>query len=317
MSLDTLLIELNDPASPVHASDLTSLSALDGDGRERFLAAWRVMSVQRRRDIIDRLADLAEDNIELDFNTVFLIGLVDDDVQVRAESVKGLWEYEGNDLVGVLTRLLRDPEALVRAEAALGLGRFLLRFELESRDDALAAQVETALRDVATDERELPEVRGRAIEALGARGAPWVRDLIEDAYASGDRRLSISAVHAMGRSADPDWLPTIIEEMHSEDGEMRFEAAMAAGALGDEDAVVELAALTSDEDTEVQEAAIGALGQVGGPAARAALLALAADSRDVRVLVAVDEALSEAAFTVDPLGLHLAMEGDAGDEDDA
>ena len=40
----------------------------------------------------------------------------------------------------------------------------------------------------------------------------------------------ISAVHAMGRSADPDWLPTIIEEMHSDDSEMRFEAATAAGA---------------------------------------------------------------------------------------
>ena len=106
MSLDTLLTELNDPASAVHATDLTSLSRLHGAERERFLDAWRTMSVQRRRDIIDRLADLVEDNVELDFDQVFLIGLVDDDVQVRAESVKGLWEYEGDDLVGVLLRLL-------------------------------------------------------------------------------------------------------------------------------------------------------------------------------------------------------------------
>src|SRR5205085_1152609 len=102
----------------------------------------------------------------------------DDDVQVRAESAKGLWEYEGDDLVGVLLRLLEDPEAIVRAEAALGLGRFLLRWELDDRDDALTAQAESALQRVATDENELAEVRGRAVEALGARAREWVRDLI-------------------------------------------------------------------------------------------------------------------------------------------
>jgi HEAT repeat protein len=318
LSLDTLLTELNDPASPVHATDLTSLSRLHGVERERFLDAWRTMSVQRRRDIIDRLADLVEDNVELDFDQVFLIGLVDDDVQVRAESAKGLWEYEGDDLVGVLLRLLGDPEAIVRAEAALGIGRFLLRAELEDRDDALTAQAETALRDVALDEDELVEVRGRAIEAIGARSKEWVHDLIDDAYASGDRRLQISAVHAMGRSADPDWLPTIIDEMHSDDSEMRFEAAMAAGAIGDEEAIPDLSELTGEDDPEVQEAAIGALGQIGGPAARAVLQSVASESSDQRVLEAVSDALSEAEFTEDPLGvrppIELSVDEDEEDE---
>lgn len=316
MSLDTLLTELNDPASAVHAADLTSLSRLHGVERERFLGAWRAMSVQRRRDIIDRLADLTEDNVELDFDQVFLIGLVDDDVQVRAESVKGLWEYEGDDLVGVLVRLLEDPEAIVRAEAALGLGRFLLRAELEGRDDALTDQAETALRRVALDESELVEVRGRAVEAIGVRTKEWVRDLIEDAYGSGERRLGISAVHAMGRNADPDWLPTIIEEMHNDDTEMRFEAAMAAGSIGDEDAVPDLSDLTAEDDPEVQEAAIAALGQIGGPAARSVLHAVAAESRDERVLEAVSDALSEADFTEDPLGLRPPLDLVVDDDED-
>ena len=314
MSLDTLLAELSDPAAQVHATDLTSLNRLAGDDRARFVAAWRELSVQRRRDVIDRLADMAEDNAELDFDTVFLMGLVDDDVQVRAESVEGLWEYEGDDLVGVLLRLLKDREAIVRGAAALGLGRFLLRSELSARDDSLTEQAEVALRDVFNDESELNEVRGRSIEALGARGKEWVRELIEDAYGSGDRRLSISAVHAMGRSADPEWLPTIIEEMHSDDGEMRFEAAIAAGGIADEVAVRELAGLSVDEDPEVQEAAIGALGQIGGPAAREVLHSIASESRDDRILEAVRDALAEADFTEDPLGLRVYMDGSV-DED--
>ena len=320
MSLDALLTELDDPDAKIHAADLTSLSYLAGDARERFLESWRRMSVQRRRELIDRLAELTEDNVELDFDAIFLIGLIDDDVQVRAESVKALWEHEEDELVLVLLRLLEDPEAIVRAEAALGLGRFLLRAELDGRDDALTTQAESALQRVALDESELTEVRGRAVESIGARSSEWVRDLIEDAYASGDRRLAISAVHAMGRNADPDWLPTIIEEMHSEDSEMRFEAAMAAGGIGDEDAVPDLAELASDEDAEVQEAAIGALGQIGGVPARNVLQSIASESRDDRVLEAVNDALEEAQFTEDAMALAPLLADslgvDEGDEDE-
>jgi len=123
-------------------------------------------------------------------------------------------------------------------------------------------------------------------------------------------------VHAMGRSADPEWLPTIIEEMNSEDSEMRFEAATAAGGIADEDAVSELAGLTEDEDAEVQEAAISALGQIGGPAARAVLHGVAAEHKDPRVLEAVRDALAEADFTEDPLGLRVYVDGDQGDDEE-
>ncbi len=131
MSLDTLLPKLEDPDNAPPATDLAALSSLGGVDQKRFLAVWRTLSVQRRRDIIDVLADIAEDNVELDFNGVFMIGVLDDDVQVRAESIKALWEYEEDGLIAILLRVLRDPEAIVRAEAALGLGRYLLRAELD------------------------------------------------------------------------------------------------------------------------------------------------------------------------------------------
>ena len=314
MSLETLLPTLADPERTPLATELAALTSLDSDDRERFLKVWRTLSIQRRRDIIDRLAEIAEDNVELDFNTVFMTGLVDDDVQVRAQSVRALWEYEDDDLVPLLLRLLRDPEALVRGEAALGLGRFLLRMEVLDRDDALAQQIEGVLQARYHDEAELIEVRGRALEALGVRGKDWVHDLIEEAYASGDRRLTISAIHAMGRNADVAWLPMITGEMESEDAEMRFEAATAAGGIADEEAIPHLAELTVDEDAEVREAAIGALGQIGGPAARSVLHELAAETSDGRVLEAVSDALAEADFVEDPLGFKLYLEDSVADD---
>ena len=320
MTLETLLPTLADPAKTPSAKELAALTALEGENRDRFLDVWRTLSIQRRRDIVDRLADIVEDNIELDFDTVFMSGLVDDDVQVRSQSVKALWEYEYDDLVPVLLRLLRDPEAIVRGEAALGLGRFLLRMEVLDRDDALAQQIEGALRARYHDEAELTDVRGRALEALGVRGKDWVHDLIEEAYSSGERRLTISAIHAMGRNADLAWLPMIIQEMESEDAEMRFEAATAAGGVADEDAIPHLAELTADEDVEVQEAAISALGQIGGPSSRSVLHEVASETSDERVLEAVTDALAEADFVEDPLGfkIHLdeSVADDASEDDD-
>jgi HEAT repeat protein len=314
LSLDTILAELEDPAQHVASTELGGLSNLTGADRERFLAVWRSLSIQRRRDLIDRLADLAEDNVDLDFSHVFLAGALDEDVQVRADSVKALWEYEGEDLIGLLLRLLHDAEAIVRAEAALGLGRFLLRAELLDQHGARSREVEEALREVVRDEEELPEVRGRAIEAVGVRSADWVQDIIEDAYDSGERRLRLSAVHAMGRNADLAWLPTIISEMESDDSEMRYEAAMAAGGLADEEAIPPLTQLALDEDAEVQEAAIAALGEIGGPAARDALNGLAAEQTDGRVQEAINDALMQAEFVEDPLGLRIPV--DLGPDDD-
>jgi len=308
VSIETVIPQLRDEQHHLTAGELASLSAIDDDDRARFLDVWRSLSVQRRRNVIDWLSDLAEDNVELDFMRVFLIGLFDEDVQVRADSIKALWEYEGDDLPPLLMRLLRDPEALVRSEAALGLGRFLLRAELDGEEGEHVIEWESALRAVLRDPTELNEVRGRALEALGVRGHEWVRDEIEEAYSSGERRLQISAVHAMGRNADLDWLPTILEEMHSDDAEMRYEAATAAGSIADEDAIAELARLAYDEDAEVQEAAISSLGQIGGSAARSVLQQVAADIKDERVLEVVSDALSEADFVEDPLGITMHLE---------
>jgi HEAT repeat protein len=205
---------------------------------------------------------------------------------------------------------------MVRSEAALGLGRILLRSELDGDESERTAEIERALKAVLHDLAELSEVRGRALEAVGVRGHEWVRDEIEEAYSSGDRRMQISAVHAMGRNADVDWLPTVVEEMHSDDGEMRYEAAVAAGSIADEEAIADLAQLVQDEDSEVQEAAIAALGQIGGEAAREILQAIAAENTDERVLEVVTDALAEADFVEDPLGITVNLQRSV-DEDTA
>jgi HEAT repeat protein len=302
VSFETFLQELADPMQPLAATKLATLSNIGPDDASRFGDALQALPEERRERLLEELVDLAEDNVELNFDAVFLDALRDADPQVRRTAVQGLWEHEGRDLIGPLIDLLRrDEDAGVRADAALALGRFVLRAEFDTLAADDTDRIESALRDVFDDVTEIAEVRGRALEALGARSLPWVRELIERAYDDDDRRLRLSAVHAMGRSCDVDWLSTLLLELESEDAEMRFEAAGALGSIEDEEATGPLVGLLYDEDLEVRMAAIGALGEIGGPLAKGALEELLAEN-DELVHDAVVEALAEADFADDPIG---------------
>ena len=308
MTLEDLLRQLADPAGETNISDLVQLSSLGREGASAFVNAWNEMELRKRRWLIDELIDLTEDNVELNFDAVFTVALADRDADVRRDAIRGLWEYEGRDLIDTLIGLLEgDPDAAVRAEAALALGRYVLQAEFDLVRPADLERIEEALHRVVDDVAEIAEVRGRALEALGARSVDWVHDLIEEAFDGDDRRLRLSALHAMGRSANPSWLPTVLIELANEDAEMRFEAAVAAGSIGDEDATGHLLPLLSDEDPEVQDAAIGALGQIGGQEAKEALQELLRDG-DERATKAAEEALEELEFADDPLGLTVRGE---------
>ena len=308
MSLESYLQELADPKKPLVVSKLVTISALGPQESSLLLSTWSQLELERRRRVLQVLIDLTEDSVELNFDAVFLIALADEDSEVRLAAVRGLWEHEGRDLVDPLLGLLEhESDAGVRAEVALALGRFVLQAEFDALRAADAERVEDALRRTFEDSTEVSEVRARALESIGALSTPWVRDLIQEAFESGDRRLTLSAVHAMGRSCDTAWLPTLITELESDDGEMRFEAASACGAIADEAATPHLMPLLYDDDQEAQEAAIGALGEIASREAKEALEELLEDADD-RVREAVRSALGEVEFADDPLDLKAGRE---------
>jgi HEAT repeat protein len=299
------LRELVDPSTPLGVAKLVNLSNLVPDEATAFEEVWRDADVHHRRQVMQQLIELAEDNVELNFDAVFRVGLSDSDAEVRRSGIRGLWEYEGRDLIPTLVALLlADTEQTVRAEAALALGRYALKAEFDEIRASDASIVDDALRRTIADPEQATEVRARAVEAVGARSQPWVVQIIEDAYQNGQHRLRVSALHAMGRNCDARWLSTLVRELESDNAEMRYEAATACGSLGDEAAVAHLLPLLKDDDAEVQEAAIQALGQIGGPEAKKALDDCLASAED-RVRDAALAALAEVHFGEDPLGFKL------------
>src|SRR5690606_29994922 len=97
MPLESDLEELSDENKRLSATQLKNLSGLDQDDVRTLREAWPDIDMMRRLNIVRELAELAEDNVELNFDAVFKVALDDEEPYVRAAAIRGLDEYEGKD----------------------------------------------------------------------------------------------------------------------------------------------------------------------------------------------------------------------------
>ena len=297
--INQLLQHLADEEAPLAVARLYSLSDLSEENVVQFRRVWPRIPVERRRQVVSFLFDIAESSFEVNFEPVFCACIDDPDEEVRSRSVEGLWESEDVSLVVPLLEMAENDPAVRARAAALGvLGQFVLLGELDRISPQHRMTIEDALLSVFRSPGESVEVRRRAVEALAYSSRKEVPGVIESAYYHNDRLMRVAAVFAMGRSLDSQWEPLLLDELRSHDPELRYEAARACGELELASAIPQLAELLADEDREVQEASIWALGQIGGQMARQILEAHyeTVDKGDDALREATEEALSELAL---------------------
>lgn len=296
MSKESLWQALEQEHVVPSAVDLPGLSGLSVEEVQRFERTWPQIQVSHRRQLLQTLAQLAEDDFEMDFNAIFRLALHDADHEVRITGAEGLWEDDDVRLIPELLRLLLDDEVTaVRVAAVQCLAHFVLLGELKKIRPQPFAQACEVLSLVHQNPAELLEVRRRALESLAYANVVELPKLIQAAYAHPDEAMQISAVFAMGRSADPRWKDQVVRHLHHPSPAMRYEAARACGELITRDAVPDLVELTDDVDSEVQEAALWALGQIGGDQARLTLERHLKSDHDA-LRTAAEEALQELEF---------------------
>jgi HEAT repeat protein len=260
------------------------------------------------------LVEISEVNFEVYFDPVFLLALGDEDAEVRTVAINGLWEHEDPQLIGPLVHLLRTDETVgVRAAAATALGHFVYLGAVEEIDQHQTLLAEEALLDTIHQGKEDVEVRRRAVESIAFSSEPAVAQIIENAYYDENEKMQVSAIFAMGRSADSHWRPQVIVELDNENSEIRYEAARACGELEASEAVAKLVELIDeDPDLQVQEMAIWALGRIGGQAASEAL-EICLESEVEVISLAAEEALDELNLFSDSFDL---LDFDDDDDDD-
>ncbi len=285
---------------------LYQLSDLSPEEMENFCTAWPEIDEERRRVIVRHLADISEENYQVDFTDVFGFCLSDKSKSVRLASLDGLWDTERLALIGPIVNLMQsDPEVEVRTLAAATLGHFVLIGEWQQIPYKFVEPIVEALIEQLDRDETDHSVKRASLESLGAATHPRVAGLIEDAYSSGDEEMLASAIFAMGRSADSRWLHIVKDEMMSPFMELRIESARAAGSIGSSEFIPALSDLLWDDDLEVRLAAVAALGEIGGDTASRILEDLIEDPEAVDIHLAAMEALEEISWFGDEIDLSL------------
>lgn len=268
-------------------TDLPQLSGLLKEAAERLARAWPDLPEDERHRLLKALVKMAENDFEMDFSAVFRLALDDESGRVRAVAIDGLWENQDVRLIARLAYFLRhDAVEQVRVAAAQCLAHFILLGELQKIRERPFKAAYQALHASYHDADETLDVRRRALESIAYVSRGEVAQMIRRAYEHPKEEMQVSALFAMGRSADPRWSEIVLRHLHNPSPAMRYEAARAAGALSIREALPDLIDLTEDVDSQIQQTAIWALGQVGGERARRVLETFQEDD---------SEALQEAA----------------------
>ena len=288
MGLDEFLNQLpEDDDAAINYSSLAELSRLTGPEASEFGQLWLEWSSERVLDIVERMVSLCEDQLDVEFEVIYKQGLKHPNPTVRIASLKGLEETEDRALVIQLGKILKsDPVAEVRAAAAIPLAHLSIMAEAGKLSARYRDALEDALYGVMENEREIQEVKLKAMEAVSVFAAERLTSHIEVAWSSGDLNARQSSLFTMGRTSDPKWIEYVIPDLEHDSASVRYEAAIAMGELGDEHHLRVMDALLDDEDLTVQLAAISAVERIGGDAAKAKLeLKLASPEPQVVELV--------------------------------
>ncbi len=311
-----LVDALLDESVPFHPRYLYRLSDIITADVELLKKAWPQVSAKRRQAVMEDLEDLNTAEDLLAFEEVCRLALSDSEPGVRRLAIRILGEYELKDLVPTFIHILaQDRSTEVRAAAASALGAFIYMGEVEELQHTTWHRVEESLLNAYRNDSEVL-VRRHALEALGFSSRDELPPMIEKAFTSGDSDWLISALLAMGRSADERWNPQVLSMLDHSHPLVRAEAAAAAGELEIAQAGKHLLDLLEDPDSDVRAAAIWSLSQIGGEGIAVRLQRMLNRTHDDDEAQLIEQAIENLAFTEGAQGFAAIDELDGDDQPD-
>ena len=297
IAITTVIEALLDESTPFRPRYLNRLSDLEPEDTALLTDAWPKVSLRRREALLEDLEEIHMADDLLCFEAVARFALKDKDPSVRLRAIRILREYELVDILPTFIEMTeKDPDRDVRAGAASALGMYIYMGEVEDISGAKLKRVEECLLGVVSSQQPT-QVRRSALEALGFSSRKEVVSLIENAYASDNMDWVITALFAMGRSANSRWKPQVLKMITDPRPGVRAEAASVIGELEIASARRILLDLLEDPDFDVRMATIWALSQVGGKGVREALENLLETTDDDEEVTQIENALDNLDFT--------------------
>ena len=217
ITLDEVLESLEDTEASLSSSLLAELSDIDPESSWEFRKVWDTLDANRRHKVLLRLSELAEENVEINFDTLFKFGLEDEDSDVRLAAIDGLWENQQTWLQRELVKMAKEDESeVVQIASVQALERFCLAAELNNRQET-GKHLAEVLLSLFESPGSSVEMRRRSLEAMSPLDLPEIHNALKTSFYSKDRSLKVSAVYGMGGSCNPAWLPLLLPELQNTD----------------------------------------------------------------------------------------------------
>jgi hypothetical protein len=280
----------------LEVTSLTGFSDISRNEVRRLAGIWHELPVESRVTIADHVHTLGQEDLFLDFMRFFRLLLDDDSAAVRQIVATGLAPYDDESLIEPLTKhATADVDDDVRVAAMESLGTFVTLGEFGMLEPKTMKNLRQVLLRSVEDAKAPVRLRAAALAGIAVNSDDnRIQEVIEAFYTSGDSDLRMGAIQAMGRSANPLWIPLLETTLRSADPDERQASARSLGTY-DDPAVVPMLTMLAREDQEmpVRLEAIQALGTVGGRNALHSLQTLREHVSDDEI-EAVDAAIAEA-----------------------
>jgi HEAT repeat protein len=299
ISIQQLIDALLNESKVFPARYLHRLSDLTPEDTDALKKIWSSISERRRTALLEDLEQLGETDTIVYFFEVCRIALKDSVPAVRRLAIQIMSSYESPKVIpAFLTMLEKDSSPEVRAAAAAAMGVFVYMGEIDEISARILRLIEKCLLQAATGTDD-KLVRRRALESLGGSSRDEVPPLIEKAYAMKDPDWQVTALFAMGRSANARWKSHVLDSLDDPRPAVRAEAVGAAGELELKEATKPLLKMLRDDEDDVRTAAIWSLSQIGGERVAEALEVLLEKTKDEDEIELLEDAVDNLAFTED------------------
>lgn len=300
-TLDQAIVALKEGAEPsVDQTILYGLSDLSEEQLEVLKPVWDALDGQYRQLVTQILVDEMDGNFELNYDVFAQLALTDRNEYVRQLAIEILLATEDSVHLDTLAGVVKyDRAHAVRVAALHGMGEFLSDGCYEDLPPRRAERIHEYVQSLWNNQNEHADLRGAALEVLAATDSD-ITACIREAYHSEDESLRLSALVAMGYTADSElWRDTVIEELTNGTLPAQREAARAAGALELDDALPLLLGLLEDEEADAVDIVVWSLGEIGGKEALRVLNVLAEsaeDREDDDLLELIEDAMGTASL---------------------
>jgi HEAT repeat protein len=276
---------------------LVNLSDLNPSDIDVLASSWNTIPEKRRLELFENLYRLGKEDTVLSFLEISRFALEDECSGIRILALQTISLYDEISILDSIERILiEDPDQGVQLAAVSGLGKYILLGELDKIPSTKYQNLLVNLTNV-LETSISEEMRHRALESLGYSAGKEIETRIIEAYNTGETKWLMSALRAMGRSADERWASDVHSMLDHNNNEVRLEAIRAAGELELLQSVNKLVKILFEIDDErITQACIRSLSQIGGEEAKDALEELYEQCEDPEQLELIEQAHDQLLF---------------------